>query len=61
MEESKLYLVFEHMSMDLRKYMDSLGKEPMPGDTVRSFMYQVFFFVSISFSTFISKIYQPCR
>jgi cyclin-dependent kinase 1 len=38
-----LYLVFEHMSMDLRKYMDTLGKEPMPGDTVRSFLYQVFF------------------
>jgi cyclin-dependent kinase 1 len=41
MEESKLYLVFEHMSMDLKKYMDSLGKTPMTAETVKSFLYQV--------------------
>ncbi|XP_059476060.1 cyclin-dependent kinase 1-like [Neocloeon triangulifer] len=41
MEESKLYLVFEHMSMDLRKYMDSLGKSTMPAETIKSFLYQI--------------------
>lgn len=59
MEESKLYLVFEHMSMDLRKYMDSLGKNPMPGDTVRSFLYQVIFVSILMLNIVKLQIYQP--
>ncbi|VVC90445.1 unnamed protein product [Leptidea sinapis] len=42
MEESKLYLIFEFLSMDLKKYMDSLGSgkfmNPM---TVKSYLYQI--------------------
>lgn len=38
MEESMLHLVFEHMSMDLRKYMDV---KLMDGNKIKSFLYQV--------------------
>ncbi|CAB3369212.1 Hypothetical predicted protein [Cloeon dipterum] len=40
-EESKLYLVFEHMSMDLRKFMDSKGKGSLPPELIKSFVYQM--------------------
>ncbi|XP_065351367.1 cyclin-dependent kinase 1-like [Cloeon dipterum] len=40
-EESKLYLVFEHMSMDLRKFMDSKGKGSLPPELIKSFVYQI--------------------
>lgn len=42
MEESRLYLIFEFLSMDLKKYMDTLpqGKMMNP-ELVRSYMYQI--------------------
>lgn len=42
MEESRLYLIFEFLSMDLKKYMDSLGQDKMMDtELVRSYMYQI--------------------
>jgi cyclin-dependent kinase 1 len=42
MEESRLYLIFEFLSMDLKKYLDSLGpNKMMEPDLVRSYLYQV--------------------
>lgn len=42
MEESRLYLIFEFLSMDLKKYLDSLGPNKiMDADLVRSYLYQV--------------------
>ncbi|XP_054732710.1 cyclin-dependent kinase 1 [Anastrepha obliqua] len=42
MEENRLYLIFEFLSMDLKKYMDTLppGK-PMETELVRSYLYQI--------------------
>lgn len=42
MEESRLYLIFEFLSMDLKKYMDTLpqGKVMKP-ELVRSYLYQI--------------------
>ncbi|KAI8442357.1 hypothetical protein MSG28_005879 [Choristoneura fumiferana] len=42
MEESRLYLIFEFLSMDLKKYMDSLGSGRLmsPG-MVKSYLYQI--------------------
>ena len=39
--EGKLYLVFEFVDMDLRRYMDSTS-EPLDTPTVKSFLYQIF-------------------
>jgi hypothetical protein len=42
MEESRLYLIFEFLSMDLKKYLDSLGPNKlMDTNLVRSYLYQV--------------------
>lgn len=42
MEESKLYLIFEYLTMDLKKYMDSLGNgKLMDPELVKSYLYQV--------------------
>lgn len=42
MEESKLYLIFEYLTMDLKKYMDTLGSgKLMEPATVKSYLYQV--------------------
>lgn len=42
MEESRLYLVFEFLSMDLKKYMDTLRPDKMMDpELVRSYMYQI--------------------
>lgn len=42
MEESRLYLIFEYLTMDLKKYMDTLGSgKLMPAETVKSYLYQV--------------------
>lgn len=42
MEESRLYLIFEFLSMDLKKYMDTLpqGKMMKP-ELVKSYLYQI--------------------
>lgn len=42
MEESRLYLIFEFLSMDLKKYMDTLGNgKLMEPEVVKSYLYQV--------------------
>jgi len=42
MEESRLYLIFEFLSMDLKKYLDSLGTNKlMETNLVRSYLYQI--------------------
>lgn len=42
MEESKLYLIFEYLTMDLKKYMDTLGNgKLMEPETVKSYLYQI--------------------
>lgn len=42
MEESRLYLIFEYLTMDLKKYMDTLGpKKLIDSTTVKSYLYQV--------------------
>ncbi|KAI8873995.1 Pkinase-domain-containing protein [Ramicandelaber brevisporus] len=39
--ESKLYLVFEFLDMDLKKYMDRVGNAGIPPRQVKSYMYQL--------------------
>lgn len=42
MDDSRLYLIFEFLSMDLKKYMDSLAPEKMMDPAlVRSYLYQI--------------------
>ncbi|XP_034237369.1 cyclin-dependent kinase 1 [Thrips palmi] len=42
MEEPRLYLIFEFLSMDLKKHMDQLkAGECLPPETVRSYLYQI--------------------
>lgn len=41
MEESRLYLIFEYLTMDLKKYMESLGDELIEPNVVKSYLYQV--------------------
>ncbi|XP_030382279.1 cyclin-dependent kinase 1 [Scaptodrosophila lebanonensis] len=42
MEENRIYLIFEFLSMDLKKYMDSLPSEKqMDSKLVRSYLYQI--------------------
>ncbi|XP_059609392.1 cyclin-dependent kinase 1 [Phlebotomus argentipes] len=42
MEENRLYLIFEFLSMDLKKYMDSLPDDKMLGEElVKSYLYQI--------------------
>ena len=41
-EENRLYLIFEFLSMDLEKYMNSLPPEKsIDSDLVRSYLYQI--------------------
>ncbi|XP_017153743.1 cyclin-dependent kinase 1 isoform X1 [Drosophila miranda] len=42
MEENRIYLIFEFLSMDLKKYMDSLPPEKlMDSKLVRSYLFQI--------------------
>ncbi|XP_046869000.1 cyclin-dependent kinase 1 isoform X2 [Drosophila willistoni] len=42
MEENRIYLIFEFLSMDLKKYMDSLPTEKqMDSKLVQSYLYQI--------------------
>jgi len=42
MEESRLYLIFEFLSMDLKKYMDTLPRDKMmKPELVKSYLYQI--------------------
>lgn len=47
MLESKLYLIFEYLPMDLKRYMESLGDDnPLSPAMVKSLTYQVRFYVA---------------
>lgn len=35
MQEGKIYLVFEYLSMDLRKYLDQNKSEPIAPDLIK--------------------------
>jgi len=39
-EPNKLYLAFEYLDFDLKKYMNQ-SKSPLPSPTVKSFLYQI--------------------
>lgn len=42
MEEARLYLIFEFLSMDLKKYMDQLGQgKLLSPELVKSYLYQI--------------------
>ncbi|XP_076170539.1 cyclin-dependent kinase 1 isoform X1 [Ptiloglossa arizonensis] len=42
MEETRLYLIFEYLTMDLKKYMDSLGSGTLlEPKMVKSYLYQI--------------------
>ncbi|GBP97385.1 Cyclin-dependent kinase 1 [Eumeta japonica] len=42
MEESRLYLIFEFLAMDLKKYMDTLGaNKVMDPQMVKSYLFQI--------------------
>lgn len=42
MEESRLYLIFEFLSMDLKKYMDGMPVDKlMHPELVKSYLYQI--------------------
>ncbi|CAD5122471.1 DgyrCDS10894 [Dimorphilus gyrociliatus] len=42
LEENRIYLIFEFLSMDLRKYMDALpDEEQLPFDLVQSYLHQI--------------------
>lgn len=48
MEESRLYLIFEFLSMDLKKYMDkTYGQKGIPEKISQNFLYQVCFLNSL--------------
>lgn len=54
MEEAKLYLIFEYLTMDLKKYMDTLGNKLMEPDIVKSYLFQVC--IQKDFKIFISML-----
>ncbi|XP_063423120.1 cyclin-dependent kinase 2-like [Mytilus trossulus] len=39
--EKKLYLVFEYLNQDLKKYMDSCPPSGMPSSLIKSYLYQL--------------------
>lgn len=41
MEESRLYLIFEYLHMDLKKYIDTLEDKTMEPELVKSFLFQI--------------------
>ena len=58
MQENKLYLVFEFLSMDLKRYMDSIPRdELMDPMLVKSYLHQVRLIVALAadYSREISK------
>ena len=52
--DQKIYLIFELMSMDLRRYIQSLGNNPMDPMLIKSYTYQVLQ-VFLSFDYFGQK------
>ncbi|CAO4370478.1 unnamed protein product [Caenorhabditis nigoni] len=42
MQENRLYLIFEFLSYDLKRYMDTLSKEEyLPAETLKSYTFQI--------------------
>ena len=40
-EDNKLYLLFEYLECDLKKYFDEIGNELLNENTIKSFLYQI--------------------
>lgn len=40
-EENKLYLLFEHLEYDLKRYFDEVGNENLNENVIKSFLYQI--------------------
>ena len=40
-EDNKLYLLFEHLDFDLKRYLDELGNENLNENVIKSFLYQI--------------------
>lgn len=40
-EDNKLYLLFEYLELDLKKYFDELEGESLDENTIKSFLYQI--------------------
>ena len=40
-ENNKLYLLFEYVDFDLRKYLDESGPDPLDEEVIKSFLYQI--------------------
>lgn len=52
-DETRLYLIFEYLNMDLKRYMDSLGSGKMlEPKTVKSYLYQVRMLSNINYKLF---------
>lgn len=47
MDESRLYLVFEFVPMDLKKFIDSRPKKHLDEGITKSFTYQVNILISV--------------
>jgi cyclin-dependent kinase 1 len=41
MQENRLYLIFEFLQMDLRRFMDNLSESGMEKPMLKSFLYQI--------------------
>jgi len=39
--QDQLYLVFEYLEFDLKKYMKTQGNQPLPKEQAQSFLYQI--------------------
>lgn len=49
MEESRLYLIFEFLSMDLKRFLDSIpNNDRLEESIMKSFLFQVCIYLSIS-------------
>lgn len=39
--QDQLYLVFEYLEFDLKKYMKQQGNQPLPKEQAQLFLYQI--------------------
>lgn len=63
MEETRLYLIFEYLTMDLKKYMDTLGSgKLMDPKMVKSYLFQVFnIFLIYEIKSSLHRLYHDLR
>lgn len=63
MEETRLYLIFEYLTMDLKKYMDTLGSgKLMEPKMVKSYLFQVLnIFLIYKIKSPLHRLYNDLR